>query len=310
MTKTDRYYNILGLSKQDDPTEDQIKKAYKKAALKWHPDRNRNDKKVAEEKFKDVNEAYEILSDPKKKKLYDQYGEDVAQGKMGGFGNSGANIDPSMFNNIDPSMFNNMNGFTNRGQNKPTSHFVFTSVNGNPMSGGNPSFRDPHDIFATVFGNGFNNGFNEEVSWLKDIHHKLMVSLEDLCNGCVKKIKLTLSPNQKPELYSISIKKGWKEGTKITYKTRNKRNIIFTITQKPHKYFVRQGNHLKWFCTLTKKQAEKGIKITIPTPLVDEKVLVHKKNITHGSTEILKGKGMPIKSGIGRGDLIIQFMLE
>ena len=279
MTKTDRYYNILGLSKQDDPTEDQIKKAYKKAALKWHPDRNRNDKKVAEEKFKDVNEAYEILSDPKKKKL-------------------------------DPSMFNNMNGFTNRGQNKPTSHFVFTSVNGNPMSGGNPSFRDPHDIFATVFGNGFNNGFNEEVSWLKDIHHKLMVSLEDLCNGCVKKIKLTLSPNQKPELYSISIKKGWKEGTKITYKTRNKRNIIFTITQKPHKYFVRQGNHLKWFCTLTKKQAEKGIKITIPTPLVDEKVLVHKKNITHGSTEILKGKGMPIKSGIGRGDLIIQFMLE
>ena len=96
MNKTERYYKIIGLSKTDKPTKDNIKKAYKKSALKWHPDRNRNKKKAAEEKFKEINEAYEILSNPEKKDLYDKYGEDVAQGKTGG---------PTTF---DPSVFSKM----------------------------------------------------------------------------------------------------------------------------------------------------------------------------------------------------------
>eukprot|EP00195_Chlamydomonas_chlamydogama_P011846 CAMPEP_0202910750 /NCGR_PEP_ID=MMETSP1392-20130828/52928_1 /ASSEMBLY_ACC=CAM_ASM_000868 /TAXON_ID=225041 /ORGANISM="Chlamydomonas chlamydogama, Strain SAG 11-48b" /LENGTH=96 /DNA_ID=CAMNT_0049600963 /DNA_START=103 /DNA_END=390 /DNA_ORIENTATION=- len=69
-SKSKDYYDILGISK--DASEDQIKRAYRKQALKWHPDRNPTNKKEAEEKFKEVAAAYETLSDPSKRRLYDQ----------------------------------------------------------------------------------------------------------------------------------------------------------------------------------------------------------------------------------------------
>lgn len=67
------YYKILGVDR--NATDDDLKKAYRKQALKWHPDRNQDKKTVAEEKFKEVNEAYEVLSDSKKKEIYDRFGE-------------------------------------------------------------------------------------------------------------------------------------------------------------------------------------------------------------------------------------------
>lgn len=67
------YYQILGVDK--NANEDDLKKAYRKMALKWHPDRNQDKKAQAEEKFKEINEAYEVLSDPKKKEIYDRFGE-------------------------------------------------------------------------------------------------------------------------------------------------------------------------------------------------------------------------------------------
>jgi DnaJ family protein B protein 4 len=67
------YYKILGVDK--GANDDQLKKAYRKMALKWHPDRNQDKKEKAEEMFKEVNEAFEVLSDPKKRQIYDQFGE-------------------------------------------------------------------------------------------------------------------------------------------------------------------------------------------------------------------------------------------
>ena len=74
------YYELLGVAKTAAPEE--IKKAYKKMAMKYHPDRNPGDKE-AEEKFKKVNEAYEVLSNPEKRQIYDQYGEDGLKGSFG-----------------------------------------------------------------------------------------------------------------------------------------------------------------------------------------------------------------------------------
>ncbi len=68
------YYAVLGVAKS--ATEEEIKKAYKKQALKWHPDRNPNNKTQAEEKFKELAEAYEVLSDKQKREIFDQYGEE------------------------------------------------------------------------------------------------------------------------------------------------------------------------------------------------------------------------------------------
>jgi DnaJ-class molecular chaperone len=133
------YYNILGLSR--GATADQIKKAYRKLALKWHPDKNPGNK-GAEEKFKEISGAYEVLSDPEKKKIYDQYGEDGLNGGVPPPGAGGG--------------FSGGNPFGGAGG--PGQSFFFTSggpgggSNGfsNMFGGGNR--RDPRDIFAQFFG--------------------------------------------------------------------------------------------------------------------------------------------------------------
>ena len=94
-------YQILGISKTNDP--DQIKKAYKKSALKWHPDRNRNNKEEAESKFKEISEAYDILSDTNKKNIYDNHGLDaVRQMNNGGGGGNPFDIFENLFGGGNP----------------------------------------------------------------------------------------------------------------------------------------------------------------------------------------------------------------
>eukprot|EP01054_Gregarina_sp_Poly1_P007498 Gregarina_sp_Poly_1__7497@NODE_4182_length_696_cov_154_446741_g2754_i0_p1_GENE_NODE_4182_length_696_cov_154_446741_g2754_i0NODE_4182_length_696_cov_154_446741_g2754_i0_p1_ORF_typecomplete_len160_score25_79DnaJ/PF00226_31/4_7e26GpFAR1/PF05823_12/0_12_NODE_4182_length_696_cov_154_446741_g2754_i0160639 len=94
------YYGILGVGK--DATADQLKKAYRKLALKWHPDKHPDPdaKRKAEEHFKDVAEAYDVLSDPEKKKIYDQFGEEGLKG-MGSGGMGGTRT--FVYSGVDPS---------------------------------------------------------------------------------------------------------------------------------------------------------------------------------------------------------------
>src|SRR5690606_5135829 len=89
MSKRD-YYDILGVSKS--ASADDIKKAYRKLAIKYHPDKNPDDKE-AEEKFKEAAEAYEVLSNPEKRQRYDQFGHAGAQGGFGGYGGGGMNME-------------------------------------------------------------------------------------------------------------------------------------------------------------------------------------------------------------------------
>jgi len=92
------YYKILGLTK--GATEEDIKKAYRKLALKYHPDKNKE--AGAEEKFKEVAEAYEVLSDPKKKEIFDKYGEEGLKAGGGGGGGPGGAGQQFFYSNVDP----------------------------------------------------------------------------------------------------------------------------------------------------------------------------------------------------------------
>ena len=116
------YYSTLGISKS--ATADEIKKAYRKQALEWHPDKHQSDKEVAEKKFKEINEAYQVLSNPQKKATYDQVGHEAFS--QGGGGNPFA------------------------GGGSPFSYSYSTNGGGNPFG----DFGDPFDIFAQFFGMG------------------------------------------------------------------------------------------------------------------------------------------------------------
>lgn len=155
MAKRD-YYEVLGVNKSSD--EGEIKKAYRKAAMKYHPDKFANasdsEKKDAEDKFKEINEAYEILSDPQKKAAYDQYGHAAFEGGAGGFGQGG---------------FGGFGGFEG-------------------FSGGF-NFEDLGDIFGDFFGGGRSRSRGPKVNEGADLRYNLELTLEEVATGVEKEIK-------------------------------------------------------------------------------------------------------------------------
>lgn len=127
--RTENYYEILNIS--HGASTEEIKKAYRKLALKWHPDKNLDRKEVAEVNFKLISEAYEVLSDSNKRQVYDQYGKEGLTGAAGG-GHT----------NFNPEAFDfGMNFFSPGGFNPFSSFF------------GGFNFRDPNDVFREFFSN-------------------------------------------------------------------------------------------------------------------------------------------------------------
>lgn len=241
------YYKILGIPKNAD--DDAIKKAYRKLALRWHPDRNTGAQKAeAEAKFKQIAEAYEVLSDKQKRAIYDQWGEEGLKGgvptgsDMPGANPFGSGMPGGSF-------------FSQGGGNNGT--FFFSSSGG---AGGN-AFRpsNPEDIFRQFFGGGAfgAGGMDPEMMAMMGEsgdfgargsafgrpggHHRgsasgtraskqqqqqqqvvqrpFQVSLEELFTGCTKRLKVTRMRKGTPDetILSITVKPGWKAGTKVKF---------------------------------------------------------------------------------------------
>ena len=301
------FYDILGLSR--GASESEIKKAYRKLAMKWHPDKNLDNKEYAEKKFKSVSEAYEVLSDPKKKELYDQFGED---GLKDGFGGGGGGFHASNAEDIFAQFFGGgMGGGMGGGH-------PFGGMGG--MPGG---FGGMGGDFGRNGMGGMGGGPSRQQPRKKadPIEQVLKLTLEEMFYGVTKNLKLTRtvirggSEQRISETLTIGVKPGWKKGTKITFPEKGDEapgviaaDIVFVVDEKKHPQFERDGNDLVKTVVVDLHEALLGTSVFVTT-LDGKSISVDVPEIVDPKyVKVLVGEGMPLsKSPNTKGDLKIKF---
>ena len=262
-TKRD-YYDILGVTKSASASD--LKSTYRKLALKWHPDKNKES--GAEAKFKEINEAYEVLSDSGKKAKYDQFGH-AAFDPSAGFGGGG-------------------------GQSYRQGPFTYTYSSGGfeDMFGGagQQGFNDPFNIFESFFGgqNPFGGQYQQKP------HYSMAIDFMDAVNGVEKTFV------HQGKQYTVKVPPGADDGTRIRY---SEFDVSFNV--KPHKIFRREGDDIYIYHEISLAMAILGGETTIPT--LDGELLIKIRPGTQPSTTVrLSGKGMHQLRGNGRGDFYIK----
>ncbi|MBQ2509061.1 MAG: molecular chaperone DnaJ [Bacteroidales bacterium] len=339
MAKRD-YYEVLGVQK--NASADEIKSAYRKLALKYHPDRNPGDKE-AEEKFKEAAEAYSVLSDADKRARYDQFGHAGLDGAGGFGGGQGMNMDDifSQFGDIFGSFFGGGGGFSG-------------------------------------FGGGGQRGGGRRVTRGSNLRIKVKLTLEEIDRGCEKRIKVnkyvackqcggtgaknnnyetcshchgtgvvtevrrtilgqmqtqSACPHcggegriikdkcphchgdgivKEEEIITINIPAGVADGMQLSISGRGNAaprggipgDLIVVIEELPHDQFERSDNNLYHSVFVTIAEAAIGATIEVPTLNGKAKIKIE-PGTPSGKVLRLKGKGLPDVNGYGRGDLLL-----
>jgi molecular chaperone DnaJ len=318
------FYEVLGIGK--DASAGEIKKAYRKQAIKYHPDKNPGDQE-AEANFKKAAEAYEVLSDPQKKAQYDQYGH--AAFENGGFGGGGGsmNMDDifSQFGDIFGSAFGGGFGGFSQGQRR--------------MKGSDLRIRVSLNLEEII------NGVEKKIKVKRKIQAPgIQYSTCSTCKGAGQVMRVTntilgrmqtASPCpscqgsgqtisnrpagsdaqgmiQEEETVSIKIPPGVEEGMQL--KVSGKGNaapgngisgdLLVLIQEKADEQFVREGNHLHYDLYISIAEAALGVSKEIN--LIDGKVRIKlESGIQSGKTLRLKNKGIRDINGYGSGDLLV-----
>jgi DnaJ family protein B protein 4 len=327
------YYKVLGVPKTAD--DDAIKRAYKVLALKWHPDRNPENKADAEKRFKEISEAYEVLSDPDKRSVYDRFGE---AGLKGG---------------VPPSGGPDFQGFGGGGPGRSGTHFFFQTAGGGGPGGGRFRPTNPEDIFRQFFGAGFDpfssaGGMDDDMdmddlmggggaghgpsfasfhgarpgarrarSKPEPLRRALPCTLEELYSGITKRLKVTrrcLSSSRPPEkVLTVTVKPGWKAGTLIRFAGEGDevapgiaQDIEFVVEERPHAIFTRNDDTLKIALELTLEEALCGY--SKPVKMLDGREMnISNRQVTQPGQEMtFPGRGMPhSKDPSIKGPLIV-----
>ena len=282
------YYETLGVSKT--ASEDEIKSAFRKLARKYHPDVAK-DKKAAEEKFKQINEAYEVLSDPEKRRKYDQLGENWNQ--PGGF------QPPPQWGGGQPGGYR-----WGSGENGGV-EFEF----------GGTGFSD---FFEAFFGGGRGRsafgGFGQRGTMAErgnDVEADIMVTLEEALHGSTRQVSLRRAGSTKTETYQVKIPRGVREGQRIRLAGQGEAgegggksgDLFLRVRLARHPDFSVEGSDLVHEVKIAPWQAVLGDQIIVPT--LEGNARLKLPPGTHGGQRFrLRERGLPGVSG-QRGDLYV-----
>lgn len=217
------YYDILGVDK--NASAEEIKKAYRKLALEWHPDRHKEDKEVAEKKFKEINEAYQVLSDPEKRSAYDQFGHSAfSPGGAAGFSGS---------------------PFSASGQWGPFT-YTYTTSGGSPFEGFD--FGDPFDIFEQFFGG------SPFTRTRRVPRYSVTLDFMEAVEGCEKEIVVEGKKRR------VKIPAGIDEGSRINFG-----DFMLSVNIRPHPVFERDGADVYVRVDIPYSLAVLGGEVEVPT---------------------------------------------
>lgn len=337
MAKRD-YYEVLEVAK--DSSQDEIKKAYRKQALKYHPDKNPGDH-TAEEKFKEAAEAYEVLRDPQKRQKYDQFGHAAFEnGGAGGFGGGMTMEDIfSQFGDIFGSFggFGGFGGFgsSSRGGrvNKGSNLRVKVKLNLNEIANGVEKKIKVKKYVSCdeCDGTGAKNGTSKSTcSTCHGSGHVTRVTntflgqmqtsstcpschgegqtIQEKCESCYGEGIV-----KKEEVIRINIPAGVAEGMQVKMSGKGNAarrggvngDLLVMIHEEPHSELTRDGNDLIFPMYLSIPQAALGATVEIPTVEGKAKIKID-PGTQPGKILRLRGKGIPEVNGYGRGDLLVQ----
>jgi molecular chaperone DnaJ len=335
MSKRD-YYEILGVAK--NAGEDEIKKAYRKLAIKYHPDKNPDDK-AAEEKFKEAAEAYEVLSNPEKRQRYNQFGHAGVSGNAGGYGGGGGmNMDDifSQFGDIFGGAFGGFGGSggsrggrrVNRGSNlrikvklnlseiangvekklKVNKHVSCHTCNGSGAKNGN------YDTCRQCNGTGVQTRVQQTIlgamqtqTTCSSCHGEGRI-IKDKCGTCHGDGIV-----RGEEVITVNIPAGVADGMQLSMSGKGNAaarggingDLLILVEEEEHPELKREGSHLIYNLHISMPDAILGTQVEIPT--IDAKAKIKIEPGTQsGKVLRLKSKGLPDVNSYGRGDLLVE----
>lgn len=287
------YYETLGVSKS--ATADEIKSSFRKLARKHHPDLAK-DKKAAEEKFKEINEAYEVLSDLEKRKKYDEYGANWEHGGQGFPPNGGGR---GGYGGSSP--FGNGGVGSQGGAGGDGSEFHF----------GGTGYSDFFEqFFGTRRGRGYGGGvdFEETPQKGRDVEADILVTLEEALNGATRQISFRKGNSPDVQTYTVKIPKGVREGQRIRLAGQGGAgasrgeagDLYLRVKLQQHPDFRFEGSDIHHEVEVPPWQAVLGGELTIPTPDGRAKLKIP-AGTQNGRKFRIPGRGLPEKGG-ARGD--------
>jgi len=337
MVKETEFYERLGVT--PDAKVDDIKKAYKKMAIKYHPDKNPNNPE-AETKFKEVSEAYEVLSDENKRQMYDKYGKEGL--KEGGFGaHSAADIFEQFFGGGGFSSFFGGGGGRGPRRTEDIHHELGVTLE-DLYKGKTTKLSVTRNVLcSTCSGSGTKSGASTGKCKtcegrgirliIKQLGPGMIQQMQTVCNDCGGKGEVIKEEdkckdckgkkvNKEKKILQVYVDKGMRHGQKIVFSGESDEapgqepgDIIFILVEKKHELFKRNGNDLYMEQTIPLIEALAGFSFTIKH--LDDRVLLVKSEkgeiINPGDLKMIPNEGMPIhKRPFDKGNLYIHFNIE